>query len=174
MLVYTVHIRIWLVASTYPSENMSLLVGVLIPNRWKTKKCSKPDQPENVPYPRIGQFKIHRKTQTCSVHPRSANRSTSENAGDLAVRVSSWCASMALCRSRSISSLSDAYWAWRKLERFFSPWNLRFWYPPVIKHGLLENGPFISDFLLNPPLSSGIFQLALDDTRGYSSSQLST
>ena len=41
-------------------------------------------------------------------------------------------------------------------------------YPPVIKQGVLENGPFISDFpSYKPPFSSGIFQPAIfDDTRG--------
>ena len=45
-------------------------------------------------------------------------------------------------------------------------------YPPVVKHGLLENGPFINDFsslnLIKPPLSSGIFQPCLMKPEGKS------
>ena len=42
-------------------------------------------------------------------------------------------------------------------------------YPPVVKHGWLENGPLISDFrFITPPFTSGIFQLAMvDETGGY-------
>ena len=36
-------ITIWLVVSTYPSEKYeSASVGIIIPNIWKNKKCSKP------------------------------------------------------------------------------------------------------------------------------------
>ena len=48
-----------------------------------------------------------------------------------------------------------------------------FSYPPVIEHGLMEKWTIeISDVpILKPPLSSGIFQLAMfDETRGYTMS----
>ena len=61
----------------------------------------------------------------------------------------------------------------------FSSWISLKWcgklnnYPPVIKHGWLENGPFV-DVLLKPPFRSGIFQPAqpamFDETRGYTPS----
>ena len=40
-------------------------------------------------------------------------------------------------------------------------------YPPVIKHGVLEKGPFIGDVPMNPPPFVGDFPLPCLITRGY-------
>ena len=40
-------------------------------------------------------------------------------------------------------------------------WN---YYPPVVKHGVLENGSFISDFPIETPISSE-FPIATFDSR---------
>ena len=67
---------------------------------------------------------------------------------------------------------------WYRLISHIDPWaRWSIWYPPLIKHGLLENGPWMpwlwrwfSQHKTSNPFEN--FPAMFDDTRGYSSSSL--
>ena len=40
-------------------------------------------------------------------------------------------------------------------------------YPPVIKHGVLEKGPFIGDVPMKTSIHRGFSSAMFDETRGY-------
>ena len=73
-------------------------------------------------------------------------------------RKPAWEASSLSCSLCSLPGLGPIEMAWQNLWAFYISGGETSIYTPVIKHGWLENGPFIGDFpSYKPQFSSGIF-----------------